>query len=133
MVFLSPILAVVVAQTLFLSTTSAQDSATPVDLTTLALPPAAATVDTEHLFPSEKLQLTDAVLANLSSLGVDTALFSFGSSSEDAEVLDKRTNSKKKKGCKTFPGDAAWPDAKVWGLLDVLSGGRLIETVPSAG
>jgi hypothetical protein len=75
--------------------------------------------------------LTDAVLASLAESGVDTSLFTFGTPS-DAEALNARTNSGGKKGCKTFPGDAAWPGKEVWKLLNSLSGGRLIATVPSA-
>lgn len=95
-----------------------------VDLSALA--PAAATVDGAQLFPSERLQLTDAVLANLTSHGIDASLFSFGTP-DDAAALDKRSGA-----CKVFPGDKAWPSAPVWRVLDLLSGGRLIATVPSA-
>lgn len=97
------------------------------DLETLA--PAAAVVDAAQLFPNERLQLTDAVLANLTSLGVDTSLFGFATPSDAAAALDKRTGKGK---CKVFPGDKAWPSAPVWKLLDLLSGGGLIATVPSA-
>lgn len=34
--------------------------------------------------------------------------------------------------CKTFPGDASWPDDIVWNVLDLLSGGALIKTIPLA-
>ncbi|KFY90928.1 hypothetical protein V500_04890, partial [Pseudogymnoascus sp. VKM F-4518 (FW-2643)] len=118
---------VVIAQTFF-STTRAQDvrnangNTTPVDLA-----PAFATVNGEQLFPSERLQLTDAVLANLTSHGIDTSLFGFGTPDDEAAALDKRSG-----GCKVFPGDKAWPSAPVWRVLDLLSGGRLIATVPSA-
>ena len=67
------------------------------------------------------------MLANLTSLGVDTALFAFGSPG-DAAALDKRTRGE----CKVFPGDKAWPSATVWKILNLLSGGKLIATVPSA-
>lgn len=32
--------------------------------------------------------------------------------------------------CKTFPGDSSYPSQSVWKVLDILSGGALIETVP---
>lgn len=95
------------------------------DLKTLA--PAAAVVDGAQLFPNERLQLTSAVLANLTALGVDTSLFGFGNVN-DAETLDKRSGGK----CKVFPGDKAWPSPSTWRLLDLLSGGKLIATIPSA-
>lgn len=68
------------------------------------------------------------MLANLTSLGVDTSLFAFGTPSDAAIALDKRTGGK----CKVFPGDKAWPSKPVWKLLDLLSGGQLIATIPSA-
>ncbi|OBT52948.1 hypothetical protein VE04_06719 [Pseudogymnoascus sp. 24MN13] len=123
--------AVVLAQTFFSTAVGAQDASNgagntaTIELTTLS--PAAAVVNGEQLFPSERLQLTDAVLANLTSLGVDTSLFAFGTPN-DAETLGKRTGGK----CKAFPGDKAWPSKPLWKLLDLLSGGQLIATIPSA-
>lgn len=32
--------------------------------------------------------------------------------------------------CKVFPGDAAYPSRLIWAVLDLLTGGALIETVP---
>jgi len=34
--------------------------------------------------------------------------------------------------CKVFPGDDYWPDESKWALLDRLTGGALIKTVPLA-
>lgn len=65
-------------------------------------------------------QLTDGVIANLTSLELsDIALFNF------AHDTTASNNS-----CKTYPGDEAYPSRKTWNVLDVLTGGALIRTVP---
>lgn len=94
------------------------------DNTTLA--PAAAVVDGDQLFPIERVQLTDDVIANLTEIGLDAALFDFGSDI-NASAVDKRTHA-----CKVFPGDNAWPSPFIWMTLNLLSGQRLIATIPSA-
>ncbi|KFY18141.1 hypothetical protein V492_00121 [Pseudogymnoascus sp. VKM F-4246] len=124
------VLGALLAQTLFAVAAAEADNvarnAAPVDLSAIA--PAFATVTDEQLFPNERTQLTDAVLAGLTDSGVDVSLFGFGTAA-DAAALDKRSGTGK---CKIFPGDKAWPSAPVWKLLDILSGGKLIATVPSA-
>ncbi|KAH6679924.1 hypothetical protein F5X68DRAFT_244846 [Plectosphaerella plurivora] len=80
----------------------------------------------EDLLVSETVQLTEAVLANLTSLELSNiSLFAFA---ED-ETLDKRTPSSLFK-CKTFPGDVLYPGSLVWKIFDLLTGGALIKTVP---
>lgn len=72
----------------------------------------------------DSLQLTDDVLANLTDLELsDVELFYFDDSSES----DKRSSSPQ---CKVLPGDALYPSKAVWKVLDILSGGALIKTVP---
>lgn len=109
----------------FTSTTAADES-------TIAA--ASSTVDvnasnsTAELFASETLQLTDAVLANLTGLDLsNVSLFSFDSL-ETGELARRAIFGK----CKTYPGDLAWPSKPVWKLFDILLGGALIETVPYA-
>jgi len=90
--------------------------------------PAAEIVSGEGLFPNEKVQLTDAVIANLSDYRLsDLWLFSFRS---EAAKLRRRLEAQAK--CKTYPGDVAWPPEPIWNLVDVLLGGALIKTVPEA-
>lgn len=87
---------------------------------------------TGDLLPEESVQLTDAVLANLTEIALsDADLFAFGDDEEagDTSVQEKRTINPK---CKTFPGDALWPHNIAWTVLDLLTGGRLIKTVPIA-
>ncbi|KAI5867229.1 FAD-binding domain-containing protein [Durotheca rogersii] len=98
--------------------------------------PAIASVDardsnsTAALFEGETLQLTDAVIANLTDLELsNVSLFSFQSESSPEETLSKQSLFGK---CKTYPGDPLWPAKPVWKLFDVLLGGALIETVPYA-
>jgi len=93
--------------------------------------PAAEIVSGEGLFASEKIQLTDAVIANLSDYRLSTlGLFSFGS--EDSSGTQSRRSLKPQAKCKTYPGDVAWPSAPIWNLIDVLLGGALIKTIPEA-
>lgn len=94
--------------------------------TTLA--PAAAIVDGGEtpLFNAETLQLTDEVVSNLTAIGLDASLFAFGADL-GAVVVEKRSGA-----CKVFPDDQQWPSPSTWNLLDLLSGKRLIATIPSA-
>ncbi|KAK4121492.1 FAD-binding domain-containing protein [Parathielavia appendiculata] len=72
------------------------------------------------------LQLTDAVLANLTAYQLSNIeLFLFDSNTTSTSV--KRTEVG---DCKVYPGDARWPSRLVWSVFNLLSGGALIETVP---
>ncbi len=73
------------------------------------------------------MQLTDAVLANLTELELSNiTLFDFPA---DEGVVDKRTLGSFLK-CKTYPGDILYPNKLVWNVFNLLTGGALIETVP---
>lgn len=79
-----------------------------------------------QLFAAETLQLTDDVLANLTSLQLsNVSLFSF-----DTNMAAKRNRSSS--GCKTYPGDLLWPTSLVWDVFDLVLGGALIKTKPFA-
>lgn len=68
---------------------------------------------------AHSLQLTDAVLANLTAHKVPgISLFGFKT---------KPTTSPK---CKLFPGDADWPSKPIWSIFNLLTGNALIETIP---
>ncbi|KAI2615846.1 FAD binding domain protein [Hypoxylon sp. NC1633] len=125
-ILLSTVLRTACAQTIILdnSTVSANES---------TVAPAVASVDaqesnsTADLFKGETLQLTDAVLANLTDLELtNVTLFGF---QNDSETLSRRTLFGK---CKTYPGDYLWPSKSTWRLFNILLGGALIETVPYA-
>ncbi|CCF41489.1 hypothetical protein CH063_11748, partial [Colletotrichum higginsianum] len=76
--------------------------------------------------PEQAVQLTDAVLANLTQLELDNiSLFAFADSQAAAEKRAEPNNK-----CKTFPGDALYPNELVWKVFDLLTGGALIKTVP---
>lgn len=80
-----------------------------------------------RLFTSESSQLTDAVIANLTSLELSNiTLFGFPSSSSN------ETKRSIPGSCKTYPGDFLWPSALVWQVFDLLLGGSLIKTIPVA-
>ncbi|TID00391.1 FAD-linked oxidoreductase patO [Colletotrichum higginsianum] len=76
--------------------------------------------------PEQAVQLTDAVLANLTQLELDNiSLFAFADGQAAAEKRAEPNNK-----CKTFPGDALYPNELVWKVFDLLTGGALIKTVP---
>lgn len=78
--------------------------------------------------PAETVQLTDAVLANLTALQLtNVSIFDFASYSNSS--ANSKRNSK---SCKVFPGDKSWPSSWTWDLLDILLGGALIKAVPIA-
>ncbi|WYZ38303.1 hypothetical protein EsH8_III_000217 [Colletotrichum jinshuiense] len=75
--------------------------------------------------PEETIQLTDAVLANLTQLELSNiSLFAFA----DSEGAQKRALPNNQ--CKTFPGDLLYPNEFVWKVFNLLTGGALIKTVP---
>ena len=100
-----------------------------------SIAPAATTVSTTDtaaaapLSPPEAVQLTDSVIASLNATianATTVALFDFASN--DTDSATKRSTST----CKVFPGDALWPPTLIWDLFDLLLGGALIKTIPSA-
>ncbi|KAL0943371.1 uncharacterized protein CTRU02_201257 [Colletotrichum truncatum] len=75
--------------------------------------------------PEQAVELTDAVLANLTQLELtNVSLFAF----PDTEGIQKRTFPFSK--CKTFPGDWLYPNEAVWRVFNLLTGNALIKTVP---
>lgn len=73
----------------------------------------------------ENLQLTDDVLANLTDLELSNiSLFYFDNDSKS----EKRSHAAAQ--CKVVPGDDGYPSGIAWKVLDLLSGGGLISTVP---
>lgn len=77
-------------------------------------------------FPSESAQLTTDVLANLTALNLtDVYAFQFGNTTTSASKRSSRE-------CKVLPGDKSWPSTITWLVLDLLTGGALIEGRPSA-
>ncbi|KAI1766950.1 FAD-binding domain-containing protein [Hypoxylon sp. FL1150] len=95
--------------------------------------PAYAVIDptssnaTADLFPGETRQFTDAVLANLTNLGLtNIVLFSFAdpATAANESIIGP---------CKTFPGDAVvFPGVITNRVFDLLLGGSLIQTKPLA-
>ncbi|KAH7165981.1 hypothetical protein EDB81DRAFT_918197 [Dactylonectria macrodidyma] len=83
---------------------------------------------TAALFADETIQLTDAVLANLTDLELSSIeLFQFDDDSE--ATLARRSAFG---NCKTAPGDALFPSELVWKVLSLLTGGAVQKTVPFA-
>ncbi|KAI8272682.1 FAD-linked oxidoreductase ZEB1 [Colletotrichum sp. SAR 10_98] len=74
----------------------------------------------------ETSQLTDKVLANLTSYDIgDASVFDFG---DEGDVTGKRAA----RSCKVFPGDSAWPSSATLSVFDLLTGSALLDSVPSA-
>jgi hypothetical protein len=102
------------------------------DASTVA--PAVVAVDpassnsTADLFSAETLQLTDAVLANLTDLDLTNISFFAFQNETNEPTIAKRAAA----ACKTYPGDTLWPWKIVWDIFDVLLGGALTQTVPFA-
>ncbi|KAJ4269855.1 hypothetical protein NW762_001524 [Fusarium torreyae] len=84
--------------------------------------PAAEVPSGTYLNNFESIQLTKDVLANLTDLQLsDVSLFYF----DDDSNPEKQSSQ-----CKVMPGDSLYPKDTVWNLLDILSDGALIKTVP---
>jgi hypothetical protein len=101
--------------------------------TTTSIAPAQQTVSADSnssvpLNTAETVQLTTEVLQNLTSQLNDTTVSYFNFGNDTTITTTKRSAS----GCKVFPGDKAWPVDILWDIFDLLLGGRLIKTVPSA-
>ncbi len=81
------------------------------------------------LFLSERQQLTESVLANLTRLNLTSvSKFAFPDGSHQQQGIAETSRSR----CKIFPGDKDWPPDEEWEVLSVLTGGALIKTVPLA-
>lgn len=69
--------------------------------------------------------MTDETLANLTDLHLsNVSVFYF-----DDDSPEKRSAGFQPK-CKSLPGDLLYPGKLIWKVLDILSGGALIKTVP---
>lgn len=79
----------------------------------------------EQLFHWETVQLTQAMLINLTNMSPsDIELFDFPKpSTSPAATISE---------CKVFPGDANWPSDVSWKVLNTVTGDALIRTVPLA-
>ncbi|KAF7562139.1 hypothetical protein G7046_g1981 [Stylonectria norvegica] len=87
---------------------------------------AVSEVVTGDYLPEELIQLTDATLSNLTDIELTNVTLLYF---DDATVSKKRSVSP---NCKTFPGDALWPGSIIWRVLDLVTGGAVIKTVPIA-
>ncbi|KAI3395178.1 hypothetical protein diail_1672 [Diaporthe ilicicola] len=82
------------------------------------------------LFSYEAVQLTESGLLKLNdqeTLAKYAPLFAFGNGSTNPQEPSERAE-----GCKTYPGDALWPSAELWGVFDNLLGGAISPIVPIA-
>ncbi|KAH7309755.1 hypothetical protein B0I35DRAFT_397862 [Stachybotrys elegans] len=76
---------------------------------------------------SAPLELTDALLANLTDLELSNiSLFYFDDDDSDIQARDVRQLFR----CKSMPGDLLYPGPIAWSVFNLLSGGALIKTVP---
>jgi hypothetical protein len=78
-------------------------------------------------FSWETEQLTSSVLSNLTNHALSSiSAFQFGNTSK------VKRWSTCKSGCRVMPGDSEWPSKIDWDVLDLLTGGALIEGKPQA-
>ncbi|KAI1633251.1 FAD binding domain-containing protein [Biscogniauxia mediterranea] len=120
------LLANVLAQTIIVD-----NQVIPADESTIApafsILEASSSNATAELFPSERRQLTDDVIANLTNLGLtNMILFNF----PDPAIVP---NGSMIGDCKTFPGEGVmFPGLITSRVFDLLLGGKLIQTKPLA-
>lgn len=107
--------------------TSAQDASSTSELVTAETTVPASVVAAPSLFEGETLQLTDAVLADVSAT-LDNASISDLFAFESNSTLATRST----RSCKLMPGDSLWPIPLIWSIFDILVGGRLIKATPIA-
>lgn len=74
----------------------------------------------------EKFQLTASSVKNLEELDPKHAALFY----PEDEIRKRAIGLLARSKCKTFPGDARWPEDDVWTFLDRITGGALIKTVP---
>ncbi len=78
-------------------------------------------------FAWENVQLTAAILANLTNLKLtDVNLFGFPPTGPVPAAASASGQ------CKVFPGDPTYPPPLVWQIFNLLTGGAVIQTVPLA-
>ncbi|KAL1980807.1 hypothetical protein VTN96DRAFT_3502 [Rasamsonia emersonii] len=114
---------------LLLATLVQAQSSTPTSLAPAAQTVSSSSAAGAPLFATEQVQLTQPVIDNLTTtLNESTAaLFAFGNSTANSTLAARSFGS-----CKVFPGDAFWPSELIWDIFNLLLGGALIKTVPSA-
>lgn len=88
---------------------------------------ASSSLSAASLSEAETVQLTTQTLESLTrQLNASiVSLFDFGNGTTSNT---RRSNS----ACKVYPDDPEWPVDGVWDILDLLLGGSLIKTTPSA-
>lgn len=115
------------ATSAFVSLVSTQDTTNTTSVTVAAETVSASVSAAPTLFVGEAVQLTDAVLDNVTAtINNDSisSLFTFSSN----DTLARRTTH----SCKLMPGDRLWPIKLVWDIFDLLLGGALIKASPLA-
>lgn len=91
-------------------------------------PAAEPVVTSSESLKEETVQLTEAVLANLTDLSLSNiSLFDFETTTAGEKRSGKARDFTK---CKTYPGDALWPSTIVWKVFNLLTGFAVSETVP---
>lgn len=91
--------------------------------------PAATSVASPAYFDYETQQLSDALVKSvLANSTIAASLFQSATNATNSSSITATNTT----GCKVFPGDADWPSDEVWDAFDVLLGGSLIPTIPSA-
>jgi hypothetical protein len=81
---------------------------------------------------AETLQLTDEVVERLGSEEATSEFAKYFTFEDDDVSSGIQARHASSASCKTFPGDAAWPQDSVWEIFNVLLGGALIPTKPVA-
>lgn len=99
----------------------------PQDATTTEVVASATATATAPPFPYETVILTDQDVQDHPELDFDDVIYA---DLDSVNTVERRGLFSKT--CKVIPSDRSWPGSLVWGLVDVLTGGGLIKTVPLA-
>lgn len=85
---------------------------------------AASSTATTEPFPYEVSTLTDADVEEYPEISFDDTVYTEEDLSSKRSVSDLV--------CKVISADSKWPSSKIWGIVNFLTGKRLIPTVPLA-
>lgn len=103
----------------------------PQDVTTTEVVASATATATATVppFPYETVILTDQDVQDHPELDFDDVIYA---DLDSVNTVERRGLFSKTGTCKVIPSDRSWPGSIVWALVNLVTGGGLIKTVPLA-